>query len=336
MELNNVEFRVLVKGKPITEYAHNGDIYVEGREGSEFELEIINKNPYRVEAVVTVDGLSVVDGKEGSPESSGYLVEANSTVRESCILRIPGWKLDNEQAAKFVFSGNGSKSYAAQMTGSSRNNGVIGCMVFAERYRRPVTKTRERPTPNVSQHPVHGHLSQHPTHFWNGQQSVSMGYVDTSHSTAGSITKGLASLASTQGAYATSPSSTASMASANMMFAAAQNSATMDWMDQEQERGGKIEDYWFSPRDKTRATQVQSLNNLGTGFGNATTFETETISFDRGQDLGVFIIYYDNARGLKARGIQVGRNSRVKHTAKGPQAFPGLVKGCPIPPGWKG
>jgi hypothetical protein len=344
MELNNVEIRVLVKGKPITEYAHNGNFFVEGREQSEFEIELQNRNSFRVEMIVTVDGLSVIDGKEGSLDSSGYLLEARQT------LRVPGWKLDNEQAAKFVFSGKGG-SYATQMTGSSRNNGVIGAMVFAERNRRPVTKVRQRPAPAID-----------PNQIWiNGQPPIGQpwagGYVPTTTSgTLFGVSKGLDFGYTENLCDATS---TISAAPSRMMFGAVasasatpQNSAhprtmevtlentrgaTMDWMESEQERGShQVEDYYFSPGDRGRSTHVQSLNNLGTGFGNATSFETETVAFDRGDLLGVLVIYYDNAVGLRQRGIQVGRPRRVKHTAQTPQAFPGLQKSCTPPPGWKG
>jgi hypothetical protein len=44
---NNIEVRLLIKGKPITEYNHNGNLFVEGRHGSSYEIEIINRNPTR-------------------------------------------------------------------------------------------------------------------------------------------------------------------------------------------------------------------------------------------------------------------------------------------------
>lgn len=128
---NMVEVRLLVKGKPITEYLHQNEFYVEGRAGSAFEIEIKNFNAFRVEAVLSVDGLSITDGKAAGQHSSGYLVDANSTVR------IPGWKLNAAAAAAFVFSGK-SKAYVTATTGESLNTGVVGAMVFRDASYRPV------------------------------------------------------------------------------------------------------------------------------------------------------------------------------------------------------
>lgn len=131
MRLNNIELRLLVKGKPITEYPHMGQIFVEGRHGSAFEIEVVNHNLFRVEAVVSVDGLSVTDGKDAGPSSGGYLVEPRASVR------IPGWRLNGHEAAAFEFTTK-TESYAAQKVGgSARNTGVIGVMAFAEKPVRP-------------------------------------------------------------------------------------------------------------------------------------------------------------------------------------------------------
>jgi hypothetical protein len=90
----------------------------------------------------------------------------------------------------------------------------------------------------------------------------------------------------------------------------------------------------FSPSaNARREPQPKALNNLGTGFGHAQEFATETVSFTRGDLLATMIVYYDDARGLKARGIQIGRPSRARYATQ-PQAFPGMA--CVPPKGWQG
>ncbi|RYD42924.1 MAG: hypothetical protein EOP83_32230, partial [Verrucomicrobiaceae bacterium] len=131
MLYNNVELTVQINGKPITEYPHNGQVFVEGRENSTFEIAVKNHNPVRVEAVVSVDGLSVLDGKDAGPASPGYLLNAGETVV------IPGWKLTSAQVAQFIFGGK-SQSYAQAATGTSRNTGVIGLLVYKERVQQHV------------------------------------------------------------------------------------------------------------------------------------------------------------------------------------------------------
>jgi hypothetical protein len=359
MLINNVELRILIKGKPITEYANNGNLFVEGREGSNFEIEFINRNPYRVEAIITVDGLSVIDGKEGSMESSGYLVEANDT------LIVPGWKVNDGAAARFVFSGKNG-SYATATTGSSRNSGVIGCMVYAERHRRPITKTApQRPVPKANPFPGHGwaggwaDMSRSSGLLYNGdptgQTPVTEDFFFSSDSYGGSRVQTLgaqwdqaknAILGSDMAIQnADRAVATASMATAHAGLAATTASMAVGSAADATSRGYAPTRATFSssgtksarPLKRTSAALLENtqVNNLGTGFGAATIFETETAQFDRGDLLGILILYYDNARGLRARGIEVGR-PRVRHTASTPEAFPGMKKSCTPPPGWKG
>jgi hypothetical protein len=115
----------LVKGRSITEYPHQDKVYIEGRPGSEYEIEVRNHTIGRIEAVVSVDGLGVTDGKPAGSASRGYLIRPGDT------LRVPGWTLDTANVAKFAFAAK-PESYATQMTGSDRNNGVIGVMAFRE------------------------------------------------------------------------------------------------------------------------------------------------------------------------------------------------------------
>jgi hypothetical protein len=118
------EARVIINGRPVTEYHHqDGNVYLEGRKGSEYELEFINHSYEQILVVPAVDGLSVMDGKSAGLDSDGYVVNSRST------LRIPGWRLDQNNVAKFVF-GDLSSGYSAQSGQGSANSGVIGFMVF--------------------------------------------------------------------------------------------------------------------------------------------------------------------------------------------------------------
>ena len=71
---------------------------------------------------------------------------------------------------------------------------------------------------------------------------------------------------------------------------------------------------------------------LGTAFGQATNFQTMQVTFERGDMVAMLIMYYDDIRGLKARGIVIP--TRRQQTQ--PQAFPGMTTGCTPPDGWKG
>jgi len=74
---------------------------------------------------VSVDGLSINDGKPAGIDSTGYIVDAFGTVE------VPGWSVDLYRAASFEF-GASRGSYAASV-GEPDNIGVIGLMVFTEK-----------------------------------------------------------------------------------------------------------------------------------------------------------------------------------------------------------
>ncbi len=130
MITNNIKMAIIVKGSNIREYVSpmNFQTYVEGRDGSEFEIELSNDSNRDIEAIVSVDGLSIIDGKPAGSKSMGYIISAKSSVK------IPGWKLQgNSSAAKFVFSGKQGGSYAEQSGQGRSNLGVIGLMAFSRK-----------------------------------------------------------------------------------------------------------------------------------------------------------------------------------------------------------
>ena len=119
------ELEVLVDGVAARTFSHDGETHVLGQQGSRYVLRVHNRSGRRIEAVVSVDGLDVIDGKAGDfANKRGYLVDAHGYVD------IDGWRLSNREAAAFRFAPVG-ESYAAK-TGSARNVGVIGVAVFPE------------------------------------------------------------------------------------------------------------------------------------------------------------------------------------------------------------
>ena len=116
---------VLVHGNAVKTYEHNSKTYVEGRKGSEFSIQLRNNTSSQVEAVVSVDGKSVNNGEAAAYATRGYILDAHST------LTIPGWRLNNQEVAKFGFNSVGG-SYAAK-TGVPENIGVISAAFFKEK-----------------------------------------------------------------------------------------------------------------------------------------------------------------------------------------------------------
>jgi len=101
-----------------------GRSYVVGQHGQRYIIQIRNHTGNRVEAVATVDGLDVIDGRPGAFSKRGYLINPFSTVE------IEGFRRSSNAVATFRF-GSVSDSYAARK-GNARNVGVIGVAFFHE------------------------------------------------------------------------------------------------------------------------------------------------------------------------------------------------------------
>ncbi len=124
------ELQVLVAGAPSRTFRHEGETFVLGHLGERYTLRLLNHTGRRIEAVVSVDGRDVIDGKPGDWRGKrGYLVPAWGSVE------IDGWRISQREAAAFRFS-TVPESYAAR-TGNAREVGVIGVAIFPERWVPP-------------------------------------------------------------------------------------------------------------------------------------------------------------------------------------------------------
>jgi hypothetical protein len=108
------------------EYYHQGNFWIEGREGNDYCIELRNHTTRPAMFVVSVDGLDVLQGQTAGANSPGFIVPAVG------VTVVQGWNINNQQAAAFLFTRK-STSYVNQIGGSTTNTGVIGAMVFAEK-----------------------------------------------------------------------------------------------------------------------------------------------------------------------------------------------------------
>jgi hypothetical protein len=111
-------------GSPLQGFSSGSNTYVVGSAGDRYTIQIRNNTGSRFEAVTTVDGLDVINGRTGSLSNRGYIVNGFSTVE------IDGWRRSTDTVAAFRF-GKVSQSYAGKK-GEDRNVGVIGVAVFEE------------------------------------------------------------------------------------------------------------------------------------------------------------------------------------------------------------
>jgi hypothetical protein len=141
-------------GAPVPTYAHRGRYYLLGDAGQRYIIRVTNPTDRRVEAVVSVDGLDVIDGQPADfRRKRGYVVPARGE------LRIEGFRVSTQGVAAFRFSSVG-QSYAGRR-GLARNVGVIGMAVFEERAQPEVVMPV--PVPRPYPHPHH-------RRHWTGPQ----------------------------------------------------------------------------------------------------------------------------------------------------------------------
>jgi hypothetical protein len=139
------EVQVLVDGVAAPTFSHRGDSYVLGRLGERYTIRVLNRTGRRVEAVVSVDGRDVIDGRPADfQHKRGYLIDPWGQVE------IDGWRLSLRQVAAFRFA-RVADSYAAR-TGSARHVGVIGVALFPERIHRPRPLHLPHPAPPPGRH----------------------------------------------------------------------------------------------------------------------------------------------------------------------------------------
>ncbi len=141
-------------GDPL-EAVHVGDrTFVVGQSGQRYTIVLENHTSHRFEAVGTVDGLDVINGKPGTFDNRGYVLLPFAT------LEIEGFRTSTSAVAAFRFA-SVADSYAAQ-TGSARNVGVIGLAFFGEKGDSFVPEGETRLRDSASPFPADPRFSQPP------------------------------------------------------------------------------------------------------------------------------------------------------------------------------
>jgi hypothetical protein len=107
--------------------------FVVGEEGRRYSIELRNRSDERLEAVVSVDGLDVIDGRPASLGKRGYVIDPHRS------LIIDGFRQSLGTVAAFRFSPV-RESYAYEKYRNSRNAGVIGIAIFNEKGSEPWTE----------------------------------------------------------------------------------------------------------------------------------------------------------------------------------------------------
>ena len=121
--------------------------FVAGEEGRRYSIVVRNQSGLRLEIVLSVDGLDVIDGRPASVRKRGYVIPARRT------LVVEGFRQSAGAVAAFRF-GPVRESYAQEKYHDTRNVGVIGVAVFNEAGTFPWTdpevlkRLKANPFPN--------------------------------------------------------------------------------------------------------------------------------------------------------------------------------------------
>lgn len=104
--------------------------FVVGKNGKSYSIVVRNVSDSRVEVVLSVDGLDVMDGKGASFKKRGYILAPGEKIE------VEGFRTSYDAVAAFKFS-TVRGSYANLRQGRTRDVGVIGLAVFAQKNSPP-------------------------------------------------------------------------------------------------------------------------------------------------------------------------------------------------------
>jgi hypothetical protein len=293
--------------KPLRRICHEGEVYVMAPKKGSYRISLYNHSNKRRLAVVTVDGVNVLDGKDGDFEGQGYVLGPRET------MEIPGWRRDDGTVAAFLFRPE-EKSYANQTGRGTRNLGVVGVAVFDEK-------------PKVRCRCPKGHHEHHHHHYnW---PVFTTGYTYTTNTVNSPGSAGTVTCSTTGGDTPPAESVYFSSSVGTPRSKGAQARGVT--------RGVNSADSIMLYDQEPERNTLGGLD-VGTGYGHEVEFETVSTSFERATDqpAAVVCLRYAVKERLQSWGVPVHRMKRPERKP-GPQAFP-VSRGpaVPAPPGWRG
>ncbi len=282
-------------GVALTQHLQGGAVFIAGQEGERYNIRITNNSPARIEAVVTVDGRDVITGEPGDyRRQRGHVVGPRSSVV------IEGFRQSFDHVAAFRFS-SVQASYSARQ-GTPQNVGVIGVAVF---YEKPPKRPRTSkpiavgPAPAPEPEPT-------PGAFADDRVDESARAPAAAPSEGGGAGESFDAEADMDGAPAGAPATLEAEEAAPEPASA---------------KASKGRDFAPPPAPQ---------NELGTEYGETMSSKVHEVEFRRQRKREpdeLYAIYYDSARGLQNRGIQV---SAQPAPLSGAATTGGALSGTPL------
>jgi hypothetical protein len=116
-------------GQTLPVHYFKGEYWVAGTPGAKYSIAVANAAGSRMMAVMSVDGVNVLNGQTAGVDQSGYVFNPFQRYE------VTGWRKSNQEVAAFEFVA--SPSSYAERTGRPANVGVIGVALFNERVYQP-------------------------------------------------------------------------------------------------------------------------------------------------------------------------------------------------------
>jgi hypothetical protein len=132
-----------------------GRNYAVGEPDRRYTIVLRNNTSFRLEVVLSVDGLDVLDGRPASFAKRGYIMDPRGE------LEVDGFRQSVDAVAAFRF-GSVRGSYAGRKTGDTRNVGVIGIALFNEIGTNPVPWTPDEVQRRRDANPFPGQFASPP------------------------------------------------------------------------------------------------------------------------------------------------------------------------------
>ena len=309
------EVNILVNGSRCKQYNHQGNLYIEAKNGSEYTIEIKNSTWQRILAVCSVDGLDILTGKRASENAAGYVINGYNNAK------LDGFRVSDNKVAKFVFGAKGESYAASKEDGSERNVGVIAVRLFQEKIKPP--------PPPVEVHHHHHHDHYKP---WNWP-----------YTTCGSSTGDPPPPPSTTIWCDTTISNTLGDHSLDWMEPECERGPEKYSCDHVPTKGaprsanplrsytGKISSQGMKTNSMFMSSKKANFD-MGTKWGEAKESRVFEVEFEKGFLALTANIYYASRHSLIEMGIPLGNEKQVSF----PEPFPADSKYAKPPKNWQG
>lgn len=319
----SLDVNILVNGSRCKQYHHDGKIFIEAKDGSEYTIEIKNNDWKRVLAVCSVDGLDILNGKKAKENNPGYVISGYNTGK------FDGFRVSNEKIAKFVFGSKGGSYAASKEDGSEKNVGVIGVRIFSEKE-KPAP-----PAPIVIREEHHHHHDHWPKvdpwkpygPYWGSSTPL---WCDTTWKTmCDSTTYG----STVSDSSPSAPNNSETYSSTKLSYKGSSGLSSKGL--------GRAGGQSAGGQSALRSANMSKLMNasspnprgfdMGTKWGQAKESRVVEVDFERGTLVLSKEIYYASRESLLEMGVPLGNEKQVSF----PEAFTDSKYAKP-PKNWQG